>query len=79
MTIAEDSRIFDVEIEPYFASKADGSPYPLGSTILMSINGKRVDYWPSIGPYERTERQAAERILGLGASIGERLTLTILR
>lgn len=75
MTIAEDDRIFTVDIEPYIMAKADGSPYPLGSTILTSIDGVQIDWHPSIGPYDRTETQAEHLILFAGARDGERLSL----
>ena len=58
MPLLEDARVFCADIEPFVTRKKDGSPYSCGWTIYLSINGERVDRWPSIGPYERTERQA---------------------
>lgn len=65
MSICEDDRVFAVDIEPYFGSNADGTPYPLGSTVSMFVDGRQFDYWPSIGPYERTEKQALRFIEGM--------------
>jgi hypothetical protein len=66
VSLEEDDRVYAADIVPAIFSKADGSPYQIGHTILLSIDDNQVDYQPSIGPYNRTENQALRFVERLG-------------